>query len=64
MDKKPRPFASKAQAARVYEEFRAGKISYGDMMAIVHQTDFTKIPDRIKEKKVDPKIALAMKGLV
>lgn len=64
MEKKAKPFASKAQAAHVFKEFKAGKISYPDMMAAVHVTDFTKIPERVKEKAVTTKTKLAIKGLV
>ncbi len=64
MEKKPKPLASKAQAKHVYDEYKAGKISYPDMMAAVHATDFSKIPERVNEKKVDKKTAIAIKGLV
>lgn len=65
MEKKPKPFASKAQASHVFKEYKAGNISYPDMMKIVHATDFTKIPERIKEKKVvDKKTKVSIEGLV
>lgn len=44
--------------------YKGGKISYADMMKTVHATDFTKIPDRVKEKTVDKKTVTAIKGLV
>lgn len=65
MEKKTKPFVSKAQAKRAYEEFKKGSISYPDLMKGVHATgDMSKLPDRIKEKTVDKKTALAIKGLV
>lgn len=64
MEKKPTPFASKAQAAHVFKEFKKGNISYPDMMKAVHATDFTKIPERIKDKQVDKKTAVKIAGLV
>lgn len=64
MEKKPKPFASKAQAAHVFKEYKAGNISYPDMMKSVHATDFTKIPDRVATKTVDKNTALKIKGLV
>lgn len=65
MEKKPKPLASRAQARHVYDEYKAGKISYPDMMAAVHATDFSKIPDRVSPKKtVDKKTDLSVKGLL
>lgn len=57
MEKKTKPFVSKAQAKRAYGEFKAGKISYPDLMKGVHATpDMNALPERITEKKpVDKK---------
>lgn len=63
MEKKAKPFASKAQASHAYKEYKSGKISYQDLMKGVHATNFNKIPDRVKPK-VDKKTELAIKGLV
>lgn len=64
MDKKTAPLKSKAQAGHLYREYKAGKVSYPDMMKAVHATDFSKIPDRVKEKSVDKKTDVAIKGLI
>lgn len=57
MEKKTKPFVSKAQAERAYKEFKKGNISYPDLMRGVHATkDMNSLPERVDEKKpVDKK---------
>lgn len=65
MEQKAKPFVSKAQMGHAYKEFKAGKISYQDLMKGVHATkDMSKLPDRINEKKVDKKTEVSIKGLI
>lgn len=65
MEKNTKPFVSKAQAKRAYDEYKKGNISYPDLMRGVHATgDMTKLPERITEKTVDKKTAIAIKGLI
>lgn len=65
MVKKVKPIVSKAQAAHVYQEYKAGKIPYETMMAAVHATgDMSTLPDRIHPKKLDAKTILAIKGMI
>lgn len=64
MEKKAKPIASKAQATHFYNAFKAGKITYQDLMKSVHATpDMKNLPDRITPKK-SGKTDLAIKGLV
>jgi hypothetical protein len=52
MEQKAKPFVSKAQMKRAYGEFKAGKISYGELMKGVHATkDMQALPERVAEKK-------------
>lgn len=57
---------SKAQAKHFYEAYKAGKITYQDLMKSVHETgDMSTLPERIIEKKpVDKKTEISVKGLV
>lgn len=60
------PFASKAQAKKMYELHKQGKISYMKLMEYVHSTpDLAKLPERVKPKgNTQKKTDLAIKGLV
>lgn len=64
MKKENTALKSKAQAKHLYGEYKAGKISYPEMMKAVHATDFSKIPERVKEKNVDKKTDVSIKGLI
>lgn len=66
MDKKAKPFVSQAQMKRAYGEFKAGKISYSDLMRGVHATkDMKNLPERVAAKKtVDKKTKISIEGLV
>lgn len=66
MEQKAKPFVSKAQATRAYQEYKKGNISYPDLMKGVHATPNMKdLPDRVTEKKsVDKKTRLSIEGLV